>query len=113
MEYSREKMGALLVRIGLITEEQLDVALAKQAESGGKLGEVLARDLVVTEDQIAEALAEQKGLLHVNLACRRDRPGSGRAPSVADGTAARGHPDRLRRAAGSCSPCRTRSTSRR
>ncbi len=68
MEYSREKMGALLVRIGLITEEQLDVALAKQAESGGKLGEVLARDLVVTEDQIAEALAQQKGLLHVNLA---------------------------------------------
>jgi type IV pilus assembly protein PilB len=68
VDFSREKMGGLLVRIGLITEEQLDVALATQAEAGGKLGEVLVRDLVVTEDQIAEALAEQKGLRHVNLA---------------------------------------------
>jgi len=68
VDYSRERMGELLVRIGLISDEQLDVALAKQAEGGGKLGEVLVRDLVVTEDQIAEALAQQKGLRHVNLA---------------------------------------------
>ncbi len=68
MDYSREKMGGLLVRHGLISEEQLDCALAEQAERGGKLGEVLVRDLVVTEDQIAAALAEQKGLQHVNLA---------------------------------------------
>jgi type IV pilus assembly protein PilB len=68
VDYSREKMGGLLVRIGFITEEQLDVALAKQAETGGKLGEVLVRDLVITEDQIAQALAEQKGLPLVNLA---------------------------------------------
>ena len=34
MDYSREKMLGLLVRIGLITEEQLDMALAKQAEHG-------------------------------------------------------------------------------
>jgi type IV pilus assembly protein PilB len=61
-------MGGLLVRHGLITEEQLDVALAEQAERGGKLGEVLVRELIVTEDQIAAALAEQKGLKHVNLA---------------------------------------------
>jgi type IV pilus assembly protein PilB len=68
VDYSRERMGELLVRIGLITDEQLDMALAAQAESGGKLGEVLVRELVITEDQIAEALAEQKGLQHVNLA---------------------------------------------
>ena len=68
MEYSREKMGGLLVRQGLISEEQLDQALARQAESGRKLGEVLVSELVVTEDQIAAALAEQKGLRHINLA---------------------------------------------
>ena len=61
-------MGELLVRIGLISEAQLDSALGAQAERGGKIGEVLVRDLVVTEDQIAEALAQQKGLRHVNLA---------------------------------------------
>ena len=41
MDYSREKMGGLLVRIGLITEEQLDMALATQAEAGGKLGKIV------------------------------------------------------------------------
>ena len=68
MDYTREKMGELLVRIGLITSEQLDQALDVQAETGGKLGEILTKNLVVTEDQIASALAEQKGLRHVNLA---------------------------------------------
>ena len=68
MDYTRERMGELLVRIGLISEAQLDSALGAQAERGGKIGEVLVRDLVVTEDQIAEALAQQKGLRHVNLA---------------------------------------------
>lgn len=68
MSYTREKMGGLLVRQGLITEEQLDEALARQAESGDKLGEVLVKELIVTEDQIAAALAEQKGLRHVSLA---------------------------------------------
>lgn len=68
MNYSREKMGELLVRIGLITDEQLKTALEDQARAGGKLGEVLVRNLIVTEDQMAEALAEQKGLEHVSLA---------------------------------------------
>jgi type IV pilus assembly protein PilB len=62
VDYSREKMGGLLVRIGLINDEQLDIALAEQAERGGKLGEILVSELILTEDQIAEALAEQKGL---------------------------------------------------
>ena len=68
MAYSREKMGGLLVRSGLITQEQLETALAEQVKFGGVLGEMLVRDLVVSEDQIAEVLAQQKGLKHVNLA---------------------------------------------
>ncbi|MGV8082748.1 MAG: GspE/PulE family protein [Coriobacteriia bacterium] len=68
MTYSREKMGEMLIRAGLITEEQLGAALARQRAEGGKLGELLVKDLVVTEDQIAETLALQKGLQHVNLA---------------------------------------------
>ncbi|MEI7814252.1 MAG: ATPase, T2SS/T4P/T4SS family [Coriobacteriia bacterium] len=68
MPYSREKMGELLVRSGLITDEQLSSALAHQNEYGGILGEILVRDLVVSEGQIAEALAQQKGFTHVNLA---------------------------------------------
>lgn len=68
MAYTSERLGELLVRVGLIDVDQLVSALAEQERSGGKLGEVLVRELVCTEDQIAEALAEQKGLRHVNLA---------------------------------------------
>jgi len=68
VSYSREKLGELLVRVGLISDEQLDLALDEQIRTGGKLGEVLAHSLILTEDQIAEALAEQKGLAHINLA---------------------------------------------
>ncbi|NTW27969.1 MAG: Flp pilus assembly complex ATPase component TadA [Coriobacteriia bacterium] len=68
MSYTREKMGELLVRLGLVTEAQLDSALVMQKANGGKIGEILVHQLVLTEDQIAEALASQKGLPHVNLA---------------------------------------------
>lgn len=68
MTYSSERIGELLVRVGLISPDQLEAALIEQENSGGKLGEVLVRELVLTESQIAEALAQQKGLEHVNLA---------------------------------------------
>lgn len=67
MVYSRERLGELLVRAGLITAEQLEQMLEVQARDGGKLGEILVSQLVLTEDQIVEALAEQKGLEHVSL----------------------------------------------
>jgi len=66
-EYKRERLGELLLRADLITEEQLEVALQEQVRAGGKLGEALVRELVLTEEQIAQALAEQKGYEHVNL----------------------------------------------
>lgn len=68
MSYTREKLGELLVRVGLVSTDQLELALAEQVETGGKLGEILVQELVVSEDDIAQALAEQKGLGHVNLA---------------------------------------------
>jgi type IV pilus assembly protein PilB len=67
MTYTRERLGELLVRSGVITEEQLAEALVRQQAEGGKLGQVLARQLVVDEDTIARTLAEQKGLEYVSL----------------------------------------------
>ncbi len=67
MLYSRERLGELLIRAGLITPEQLEEMLDVQATEGGKLGEILVNQLLLTEDQIAAALAEQKGLEHISL----------------------------------------------
>ncbi len=67
MNGENERMGEVLVRIGLITADELADGLLAQVSSGGRLGDVLVRSRVVTEDQIAEALAEQKNLKHVFL----------------------------------------------
>lgn len=68
MAYTRERLGEMIVRAGLITDEQLDSALLTQQRDGGKIGQILVRELLVTEDQIAATLADQKGLAHVSLA---------------------------------------------
>jgi len=65
--YSRERLGDMLLKAGVISADQLQSALDVQGHTGGKLGEVLVQQLLVTEEQLARALAEQKGLEFVNL----------------------------------------------
>ena len=67
MAYTRERIGKLLLDFGLITEDQLQIALDEQAVEGSKLGEVLVRGLVLSENQLATTLASQKGLEAVDL----------------------------------------------
>jgi type IV pilus assembly protein PilB len=61
-------LGALLLRDGLITEDQLQVALSAQRGSGKRLGEVLVEQGTVTRTQIARVLAEQHELPFIELA---------------------------------------------
>lgn len=68
MQYTRDRLGELLLREGVISEEQLAEALAHQKAHGGKLGQILVKELVTDEDVIARLLAEQKGLEYVSLA---------------------------------------------
>ncbi|MEP6892245.1 MAG: hypothetical protein ABI927_00570 [Gaiellaceae bacterium] len=52
-------IGALFVEKGLITQEQLDVALDEQQRKGNRLGEVLVERFGVSRLDLASALAEQ------------------------------------------------------
>jgi type IV pilus assembly protein PilB len=54
------QLGALLVKHGALTEEQLQVALAAQKEDGNRmlLGEVLVQRGLCSEEQIMECLAQ-------------------------------------------------------
>ena len=52
-------MGALLVEKELITDEQLEQALARQDESGDRLGEILVAEFGVSRLQLAGVLTEQ------------------------------------------------------
>jgi type IV pilus assembly protein PilB len=63
----RPQLGALLMRDGMITAEQLAAALAQKEAEGGRLGEILLRYNVTTATAIARALAEQYGFEFLEL----------------------------------------------
>ena len=60
-------LGALLVREGLISNEQLETALIDQQGTGLRLGELLVQWGWVASDAISRALAEQYELDFVDL----------------------------------------------
>lgn len=66
-----KRIGETLVSLGVITEAQLNDALARQQAQGGRLGAVLTDLGLVTQEQITNALAEGLGMTPVNLAGRR------------------------------------------
>ena len=63
----RKKLGECLIQAGLITEADLRAALAERRRTGERLGGVLVRLKMATEEQIARALADQLGFRYVNL----------------------------------------------
>ena len=61
------RLGDLLVREGLINQEQLQRALADQKGTNEKLGSILARHNVITEDQLITFLSKQYGIPSITL----------------------------------------------
>ena len=61
-------LGALLLRDGTLSVEQLEHALAENRLSGKRLGEILVDSGLVTATQVSRVLAEQHELLFVDLA---------------------------------------------
>lgn len=61
------RLGDLLIEHNLISQAQLEQALAEQKNSGQKLGRVLIDNGYVTEDQILEALSQQLKIPFVDL----------------------------------------------
>jgi type IV pilus assembly protein PilB len=62
------KLGDLLLKAKLITQDQLDAALKSQREEGGKMGEALVRVGAVSENDITETLSQQFGVPSIDLA---------------------------------------------
>ncbi len=64
----RKRLGDILVELGFIDKDQLELALAESKKTGLMLGEVLLRLNWVTEDQLQMAIAIQSGakVLDVN-----------------------------------------------
>ena len=64
----RKKIGECLIQAGLITDDDLQVALAEHQRSGERIGAVLVRLNLATPKQITKALAYQLGFPYVSLA---------------------------------------------
>jgi len=62
-----QKLGDLLIKEGLITEEHLKKALKIQAKQGGRLGEILVNMGVIKEEQMVNVLAKQLGIPYFSL----------------------------------------------
>lgn len=63
----RMKLGELLLKAGVITEQQLRQALAEQKKWGGKLGALLVDLGFLDEDMLVKALSKQLGLPRVDF----------------------------------------------
>src|SRR3972149_3402665 len=63
----RKKIGECLIQAGLITEEDLQIALAEHKRTGERVGAVLVRLNFATEKQITKALAYQLGFPYTSL----------------------------------------------
>ena len=61
------RLGEILINAGVITEEQLSTALAKQKETGLRLGAQLIASNILSERQLCQALQDQLHLKYINL----------------------------------------------
>ena len=73
-EHVRRKIGDRLLKAGLISDRDLRAALSEQERTGERLGAVLVRLELVSERQVARTLAQQLGLAYVNLAAHPPDP---------------------------------------
>ncbi|MBI5784530.1 MAG: Flp pilus assembly complex ATPase component TadA, partial [Rhodocyclales bacterium] len=70
----RIRLGDLLIQEGLLSNEQLGLALEEQKRSGRKLGRIFVDSGYVTEDGIAKALARQLRAEFVDLRSFQPKP---------------------------------------
>ena len=62
-----EKLGRILVKAKVVTEEQLQKALQIQKKEGGRLGSILVKSGFVEEQQLLKTLSQQYGIPAIDL----------------------------------------------
>ncbi|MFM7200627.1 MAG: hypothetical protein ACKO6N_07535 [Myxococcota bacterium] len=71
--HPQESLGTILLRFGMVEPNVLEVTLQKQRETGERLGELLLKDQLITEEMLVWCLANQLNLPCVaSLETRRE-----------------------------------------
>ena len=79
--YSWQPLGELLVGKGLLTNAELEAALAEQKRSGRLVGEILVEKGALTAFSLARALTEQHGV-ELKTSGQEPSPAPGQEPSM-------------------------------
>ncbi|MDQ1436792.1 MAG: type pilus assembly protein PilB [Acidimicrobiaceae bacterium] len=75
---TRLRLGELLLTEGLVTEDQLMLALDEQKRSGERLGRILVSNRIITESQLVRALAKHYAIDFLDLDESLVDPGASR-----------------------------------
>ena len=67
MYYERKRLGEMLRDAGILTEEQLEIALEEKKRSKERLGKILVDLGFTTEGIILDFLGSQMNIPHINL----------------------------------------------
>jgi len=67
MKYTTLKLGEILVKDGVLTEEALQKVLKEQRGSGKRLGEILIKGMYITEKQLIASLSSQLAIDYIDL----------------------------------------------
>lgn len=59
---ARKRIGELLIEAGILTEQQLAMALAHQQQAGGRIGRILVENRIVPEERLVRLLSTQLGI---------------------------------------------------
>jgi type IV pilus assembly protein PilB len=78
MQEPRPRLGDVLIAAGLVTRDQLELALREQSSWGGRLGQNLLNLGFVDESRLTAAIAMHLGLPSVDLDRARLAPGVNR-----------------------------------
>lgn len=73
----RRPIGEILIELGAVNDEDVELALAEQRARGGRIGEIMLESGVLGEDRLAEGLARQASAPAIGaeaLAARRPVP---------------------------------------
>src|SRR5262245_47722089 len=81
-KHPRLRLGALLLRNGLLTAEQLAEALEQREQTGVRIGEIVVERGWVTDEDLARTLAEQFEIDFVDLDTIAPDPNAGRLLSI-------------------------------
>lgn len=68
MKVTNLKLGQILMKSGVLTEQQLTDALHRQKASHQRLGEILIESKYITEMQMISSLAQQLSIAYIDLA---------------------------------------------